>query len=439
MHVPVRDLHRAACDRSAALQRDRRDLRLRAIREPGRASPASVDPARRTAKKDWMKQRSQEPIHVGVLFSQTGVTSVIESSQRQATLLATEEINQAGGIGGRPIELIAYDPQSRPARYHALAEKLIVEDRVRIIVGCYMSSSRKAVIPVVERWTALLLYPTLYEGFEYSRNVFYTGAAPNQNSVQLADFMLRRFGSRVFMVGSDYIYPYESNRIMSDLILERGGEKVEEVYLPLDASAEDFVVIAKRIKDAQPSFIFSTVVGDSTALLHQAYAKVGLKPDKMPIASLTTSEAEVQQMGAHIAEGHITSAPYFQSLADAVNQRCVGNYKSRFGDEQVTNQCWEAAYFQLHMLADAMRRVDSDNVSDLLRVLPGSSYAAPQGTVRIDEHNHHTYLRPRIGRANAGGQFDILEQVERAVRPDPYLVSHSLQDWSARSRLTGRA
>jgi hypothetical protein len=135
------------------------------------------------------------------------------------------------------------------------------------------------------------------------------------------------------MVGSDYIYPYESNRIMSDLILERGGEKVEEVYLPLDASAEDFVVIAKRIKDAQPSFIFSTVVGDSTALLHQAYAKVGLKPDKMPIASLTTSEAEVQQMGAHIAEGHITSAPYFQSLADAVNQRCVGNYKSRFGDE----------------------------------------------------------------------------------------------------------
>jgi ABC-type branched-subunit amino acid transport system substrate-binding protein len=139
----------------------------------------SIRPAE-TAKKDWMKQRSQEPIHVGVLFSQTGVTSVIESSQRQATLLATEEINQAGGIGGRPIELIAYDPQSRPARYHALAEKLIVEDRVRIIVGCYMSSSRKAVIPVVERWNALLLYPTLYEGFEYSRNVFYTGAAPNQ-------------------------------------------------------------------------------------------------------------------------------------------------------------------------------------------------------------------------------------------------------------------
>ena len=386
-----------------------------------------------------MKQRSQDPIRVGVLFSQTGVTSVIESSQRQATLLATEEINQAGGIDGRPLELVAYDPQSRPARYHALAEKMILEDRVRIIVGCYMSSSRKAVIPVVERWNGLLLYPTLYEGFEYSRNVFYTGAAPNQNSVQLADFMLRRFGSRVFMVGSDYIYPYESNRIMSDLILERGGEKVAEVYLPLDASQDEFTTIARRIKDTQPSFIFSTVVGDSTALLHRAYAQMGLKPEQMPIASLTTSEAEVQQMGADIAEGHITSAPYFQSVAEPVNLRCVDNYKRRFGDEQVTNQCWEAAYFQMHMLADAMRRMGSDSVSDLLRVLPGSSYAAPQGTIRIDEHNHHTYLHPRIGRVNAAGQFDIVEQVERTVRPDPYLVSHSLQDWSARSRLTDQA
>jgi branched-chain amino acid transport system substrate-binding protein len=385
-----------------------------------------------------MKQRSSEPIRVGVLFSQTGVTSVIENSQRQATLLATEEINQAGGIGQRPIELVVLDPESRPSRYQALAEKLILEERVRIIVGCYMSSSRKAVMPVVERWNALLLYPTLYEGFEYSRNVFYTGAAPNQNSVQLADFMLHRFGSRVFMVGSDYIYPYESNRIMSDLIIERGGEKVAEVYLPLSATHEDFLAIAKRIKEAGPSFIFSTVVGDSTALLHRAYAQVDLKPERMPIASLTTSEAEVKQMGSDIAEGHITSAPYFQSLAEPANERCVQNYRRRFGEGEVTNQCWEAAYFQMHMLADAMRRVDSDRVSDLLRVLPGSSYAAPQGTVRIDEHNHHTYLRPRIGRVNASGQFDILEQVEHAVRPDPYLVSHSLQDWSARARLTGR-
>ncbi|MEO8631291.1 MAG: transporter substrate-binding domain-containing protein [Betaproteobacteria bacterium] len=382
-----------------------------------------------------MKAITQEPIRVGMLFSQTGVTGVIENTQRMGTLLAAEEINAAGGINGRELQLVGYDPESSPARYQALAERLLVEDRVRIILGCYMSSTRKALIPVVERNNALLLYPTLYEGFEYSRNVFYTGAAPNQNSVQLAEFMLRRFGSRVYMVGSDYIYPYESNRIMSDLILERGGEKVAEVYLPLDAAWDNYLAIAKKIKASSPDFIFSTVVGIGTGLLHRAYAKVGIDPARVPLASLTTSEAEIQQMGADIAEGHITSAPYFQSVANPVNLRCVAAHKARFGETQVTNQCWEAAYAQTHLLADAMRRVESDDVADLLRVLPGSEFAAPQGRIRIDEHNHHSYLHPRIGRVTAQGQFEIVEEARRWVRPDPYLVSHTLQDWSANMRL----
>lgn len=385
-----------------------------------------------------MRTNSTEPIRVGMLFSETGVTSVIESSERMGTLLAVEEINESGGVNGRELQIVSYDPESRPARFAALAEKLILEDRVHVILGCYMSSTRKAVIPVVERWNALLMYPTLYEGFEYSRNVIYTGAAPNQNSVQLAEFMLREFGSRVFMIGSDYVYPYESNRIMSDLIAERGGEKVAEVYLPLDASWESYVTVARRIKATNPDFIFSTVVGYGTSMLHRAYAQVRLDPAQMPIASLTTCEAEVRQMGVAIAEGHITSAPYFQSVDSEHNRACVAKFKKRFGEDEVTNMCWEAAYFQTHLLADAMRRVNSDNVVDLLRVLPGSEFAAPQGQVRIDEHNHHAYLRPRIGRVNGAGQFDILHQVERWVRPDPYLVSHSLQDWSTKVQVQSR-
>lgn len=375
---------------------------------------------------------------VGVLFSQTGVTQAIERSQLNATLLAIEEINASGGILGRAVEPVMYDPASDPKKFRAFTERLFQVDRVRLLFGCYMSSTRKAVIPVVERWNALLMYPTLYEGFEYSRNVIYTGAAPNQNSVQLAEFMMRKYGSRVFMVGSDYIYPYESNRIMSDLILERGGEKAGETYLPLDASWEDYLSVAKKIKQAAPDFIFSTVVGDGTALLHKAYAQLKLDPAKMPIASLTTCEAEVRQMGAAIAEGHITSAPYFQTIATEENRRCVARCKARFGDEIVTNQCWEAAYFQAHLLASAMRRMNCDSVPDLLRALPGSEFAAPQGKVRIDEHNHHTYLRPRIGRINAAGQFDIIEEGRQWVRPDPYLVSHTLQDWSARVQVHSR-
>jgi branched-chain amino acid transport system substrate-binding protein len=234
------------------------------------------------------------------------------------------------------------------------------------------------------------------------------------------------------MVGSDYIYPYESNRIMSDLILERGGEKVAEHYLPLDASREDFQAIVKRIRQLKPDFIFSTVVGDGTALLYRAFREAGLDPARMPIGSLTTCEAEVQQMGAELAEGHVTSAVYFQSVATEANERSVAKCRARFGEDVVLNMCWEAAYFQTHLLANALRRVGTDRVRELLRVLPGSEFLAPQGMVRIDEDNHHTYLRPRIGRVNAKGQFDIIEEATTWVRPDPYLVDHTLQDWSVR-------
>ena len=334
-----------------------------------------------------------------MLFSETGVTSVIETSQRLGTLLAVEEINATSGIHGRELKLVSYDPQSRPSAYRQLAERLVVDDGVRVILGCYMSSTRKAVLPVLERWNALLMYPTLYEGFEYSRHVIYTGAAPNQNSVQLAEFMMRVFGSRVFMVGSDYLYPYESNRIMSDLVLEGGGEKVAEVYLPLDAQREDFAAVVKRIKTLQPDFVFSTVVGEGTAMLYQAYAEAGLDPLRMPIASLTTSEAEMQQMGAQFSGGHITSAPYFQSIDSDNNRRCVEAFhralRRRPGGQPVLGGRVfpDAPARQRH----APRRTAATSRHSC-ESCPGAEFEAPQGRVRIDEHSHHTYLSPRIGR-----------------------------------------
>ena len=382
--------------------------------------------------------KQNAPLRVGILFSKTGVTSTIESSQLQGTLLAIEEINAVGGIDGRELLPVYYDPGSSPGTYKILAEKLIVEDGVRIILGCYMSSERKAVLPVVERWNGLLFYPTLYEGFEYSRNVIYTGAAPNQNSVQLAEYMMREFGSRVYMVGSDYIYPYESNRIMSDLLLERGGEKVGERYVKLNAGAEDFEEVLVEIKNKRPDFIFSTVVGQATGCFYRAYAEMGLDPSVMPIASLTTSETEVRQMGADIAAGHITAATYFQSIDSDTNRRCVAKQKQRFGDDAITNMCWEAAYFQTYLLAAALTEAATDNVQQLVPALLRTEFMAPQGLVKIDAENHHTYLTPRIGRVRTDGQFDILQAASQPVRPDPYLVEHSLEDWSSRVIATSK-
>jgi branched-chain amino acid transport system substrate-binding protein len=327
---------------------------------------------------------------------------------------------------------VQYDPQSNPLRYAQLAEQLIQQDKVNVIFGCYMTSSRKAVIPIIEKWNKLLFYPTLYEGFEYSANVIYTGAAPNQNSVQLAEFMTANFGARVYLIGSDYIYPYESNRIMGELVMQRQGSvKLAERYVALDATDKDFTEIMADVRNKRPDFIFSTVVGDSTSALYRAYADAGFDPKTMPIGSLTTSEAEVSQMERGLATGHYTSAPYFQSIDSAANLRCLSSLRRRFGECCVPNLCWEASYFQMHIFANAMRQSGSDDIAELVPQVLGSEFDAPQGRVRIDPTNHHTCLYPRIGRVNADGQFTIVRQAKRSVYPDPYLVTHSLGDWAA--------
>jgi branched-chain amino acid transport system substrate-binding protein len=375
----------------------------------------------------------RDPVRVGVLFSHTGVTSTIGLSQLHGALLAIDEINEAGGINGRELVPVQYDAQSNPQRYAQLAEQLILQDKVNVIFGCYMSSSRKSVIPVIEKWNRLLFYPTLYEGFEYSANVIYTGAAPNQNSVQLAEFMTANFGARVYLIGSDYIYPYESNRIMGELMMQRqGSEKLAERYVALDATEKDFAEIMDDIRNKRPDFIFSTVVGDSTAALYRAYADAGFDPKVMPIGSLTTSEAEISQMEKGLVTGHYTSAPYFQSIESAANLRSLQSLRRRLGESCVPNLCWEASYFQMHIFANAMRQSGSDDIAELLPRVLGSEFDAPQGRVRIEPTNHHTCLYPRIGRVNSEGQFTIVRQARRSVYPDPYLVTHSLGDWAAR-------
>jgi len=374
---------------------------------------------------------NKDPLKVGALYSRTGVTSAIESSQRLGTLFAIEEINDHGGIDGRELVAIEYDPASDPSQFRCLAERLVAIDNVNVIFGCYMSSTRKAVTPIVEKYNRILFYATLYEGFEFSNNIIYTGAAPNQNSVQLADFMMSMFGGRVYLVGSDYIYPYESNRIMSDLVRQRpGGSIVAQRYVPLDAGPKDFESIVSEIKELRPDFIFSTVVGNATQHFYRAYAEAGLDPKSMPVSSLTTSEVEISQMGAAVAAGHFTAAPYFASIDSAENHRVLNGFHARFGDEIRPNACWEAAYFQVYLFANAMRSAGTDSVPVLMPQILASEFLAPQGRVRVEPNNHHTHLYPRIGRVNSKGEFAIVRASKNAVVPDPYLVTHSLGDWT---------
>src|SRR5271163_5241971 len=206
-----------------------------------------------------LSENTDGPWRVGVLFSQTGVTSAVEQSQLNATLLAIDEINSRGGVLDRMVQPVIYDPASDPKQFRSLAERLFQVDRIRLLFGCYMSSTRKAVLPVVEAFRGLLFYPTLYEGFEYSLHCIYTGAAPNQNSLQLAKFLLQHYGNRFLLIGSNYIYPYESNRVMADLIAQAKGKVLDELYVPLDAKAKDFDKAIGKIASLKPDVVFSTV------------------------------------------------------------------------------------------------------------------------------------------------------------------------------------
>jgi branched-chain amino acid transport system substrate-binding protein len=367
---------------------------------------------------------------VGVLFSQTGVTSAIEQTQLNATLLAIEEINTSGGILGRQIEPVMYDPASDPKKFRAFAERLFQVDRIRLLFACYMSSTRKAVLPVVEAHRGLLFYPTLYEGFEYSRHCIYTGAAPNQNSLQLAKFLLSAYGNRFLFVGSNYIYPYESNRVMGDFVAQGKGKVLDEIYVPLYPQAKDFEKVIARIKKTSPDVIFSTVVGSGTATLYRTYRAAGFDPARMPIASLTTSEAEVAEMGAEAAEGHITAAPFFETLSPPAARRFVASFKEKYGANAPVTAGAEASYFQLHLAMRAVAKCGTDDPEQVLVNLRDAEFDAPQGRVRIDPENNHTYLWPRIARLDRHGRFQTVWNPGVRVKPDPYCVVQSLDDWS---------
>ncbi|MDB5579472.1 MAG: hypothetical protein JWR80_4648 [Bradyrhizobium sp.] len=377
-----------------------------------------------------MVEDNSGPWRVGVLFSQTGVTSAVERTQLNATLLAIEEINASGGVLDRPIEPVMYDPASDPKKFRAFAERLLQVDRVKLLFACYMSSTRKAVLPVVEAHRGLLFYPTLYEGFEYSRHCIYTGAAPNQNSLQLARFLLSAYGNRFLFVGSNYIYPYESNRVMGDFVSQGKGKVLDEIYVPLYPEPGDFERVISRIKKTSPDVIFSTVVGSGTAALYGAYRAAGFDPTRMPIASLTTSEAEVAEMGAEAAEGHITAAPFFETLSSPAARRFVSSFKEKYGADAPVPAGAEASYFQLHLAMRAVAKCGTDDPEQVLANLRDSEFGAPQGRVRIDPENNHTYLWPRIARLDRNARFQAVWNPGVRVKPDPYCVVQSLDDWS---------
>jgi len=377
------------------------------------------------------------PLIVGALYSQTGPTAFVERTQYNATLLAIEEVNAAGGVAGREVVPVTYDAHSDPARFSQLAERMIDEDGASLLVGCYMTNTRQAVVPVVERRGALLAYAAPYEGFEYSPNVIYGGAVPSQHIVMLARHLMGAGGKSFYLVGTRYTFPIECNRVMMTLVAERNGQTLAERYVPLDAQRRELDQIVQDIRAKRPDVVFCTVVGEAATVFYELCAEAGVAAHTT-IASLTITEAELGLMPPGLAEGHLTAATYFQSVSSAANRRFVRSYQARFGLQERLNAMAETAYSLTHMVLAAAGRARSVEASLLREDLAATPFQAPQGEIRLDAENGHMHLWPRIARVQAN-DFRIVEESAAPVKPDPYLINHAPPEWDIRPPATARA
>lgn len=356
---------------------------------------------------------------IGVLFSSTGVMSVTESAHLKGLLVAVAENN---GFEGREVELdpIIADPGSAPDQYRALAKRMVTRDGVAAIFGCCTSASRKAVLPVLARYGSVLFYPSVYEGFEYSPNVVYGGATPNQIVLPLVQHLLAEGRSRLFLVGSDYVYAREVNRIVTELLDESGGQVVGERYLALGSRPEEFRTVATAIDRAEPQAVLSTVVGGDTRQLYEAVHDCG---GGRLIASLTTTEAELATMSPAARAGHLTAACYFGSLDTEENRRFRSLYRQRFGDQELPSIYAQTTYAQIQAYIKATLLATHDDSKALLDAVRGLEYRAPQGAITVDPDNNHVSGTPRLGRSRDDGAFDIIWE-GRPVVPDPYLIAY---------------
>lgn len=336
----------------------------------------------------------KDDIKVGVLFSLSGALAVTEKGMANAALLAIEEINASGGINGSNIKAIQEDYASEPSGAATKAKKLLQQDKVAAIVGGYTSASRQAMLPIVEQYKGVLVYPTFYEGEEYSKNIIYTGQTPNQQLQEFIPWLMNNVGKKVYFIGSDYVYPVETNKQVKELLKTSGGEVVGEQYVPLGQS--EFSSVINKIKEAKPDVIFSDLVGDSVAAFYKQYKSYGLDPAVMPIASPVTAESEVVSMGIDVAIGHISSAAYFQSVDTPANKKFVEAYQAKYGKNEPVTQVIEAAYVSTLLLAEALKKVeDVTDADEVIGAFAGLEIQAPQGLVKIDSENNHAWLNSR--------------------------------------------
>ena len=356
---------------------------------------------------------------VGQLHSATGTMAISETGSIQAERLAIEQINAMGGILGRKIKIIQEDGASDWPTFAEKAKKLLSNDRVAAIFGCWTSASRKAVLPVVEKENGLLYYPTFYEGLEQSKNVIYTGQEATQQILAGLDWVVKeKKAKKFFLVGSDYIWPRTSNKIARKHIENViKGEVVGEEYYPLGNT--QFGSLINKIKLKKPDVVFVDVVGGSTVAFFKQLKAAGVTGKTQVVLTLSVTEDEMLGIGGENAEGFYSSMKYFQSLDNPNNKKFVDAFKAKYGPNAVIGDVTQAAYLGPWLWKAAVEKAGSFDVDKVVAASPGIELkTAPEGYVKLHE-NHHLWSKTRIGEVQKNGQFKVIYE-SGLIEPNPF-------------------
>lgn len=393
---------------------------------PAEAEPAASTPA---AAAESAAGEGGDTIKVGILHSLSGTMAISEVSVKDATLLAIQEINANGGVLGKQLEPIIEDGASDWPTFAEKARKLIQQDGVAVVFGCWTSASRKAVLPVFEELNGLLFYPVQYEGLEASPNIFYTGAEPTQQIIPGVDYLVNELGAQsIYLLGSDYVFPRTANLIIKAQLEHLGVTLAGEEYVPLGGT--EFSTIISKIQEAQPDAIFNTLNGDSNVAFFKQFKDAGFTAETLPVMSVSVAEEEVRGIGPENIAGHYTAWNYYQTTDTPENEAFVAAYKAAYGEDRVTSDPIEAGYFGVYLWKEMVEKAGSVAVDDVRAAAQSGeiTFQAPEGLVKVDPENQHTWKIVRIGKINESGLIDEVWSSGEAVRPDPFLQNI---EWAA--------
>ncbi|MEQ3540736.1 urea ABC transporter substrate-binding protein [Pseudonocardia tropica] len=365
---------------------------------------------------------SGDSVKIGFLNSRSGTMAISENTVYNSLAMAADEINAAGGVMGKKLEIVAEDGASEPTIFAEKATKLIQSDCVAAVFGGWTSSSRKAMLPVFESNDALLFYPVQYEGLESSKNIFYTGATTNQQIIPALDYLKEKGAKSLFLVGSDYVFPQTANKIIKAYAAANGIEIKGEEYAPLGHT--DFSTITAKVRDADADAVFNTLNGDSNVAFFKEYKNLGLTAATMPVLSVSIAEEEVGGIGVDNIVGQPVAWNYYQTIDTPVNKKFVADFTAKYGPDKVTSDPMEAAYTSLYLWKAMVEKAKSFAVPDVQAAAGGVSFDAPEGTVTVNGENHHIAKTALIGKIGPDGLIYTDWTSGKPIEPDPYLKSY---------------